>query len=100
MLWSGRLEGRSPMAKARRVDDAAPFRIEAIPRRGLRREEAALFVGVSPSKFDELVQDGRMPKPRRIDGCVVWDLKRLDLAWDALDSAADEGADDSWADFG
>ena len=56
-----------------------------IPRRGLRREEAALYVGVSPSKFDEMVKDGRMPKPKRIDGCVVWDIRKLDFAWDAID---------------
>jgi predicted DNA-binding transcriptional regulator AlpA len=67
------------------------------PRRGLRREEAALYVGVSPTKFDELVRDGRMPKPKRIDGCVVWDVRRLDMAWDALDG--DDVEPDSFADF-
>lgn len=59
------------------------------PRRGLRRPEAALYVGVSPSKFDELVRDGRMPKPKRLDSCVVWDVRQLDLAFDAI-----EGDDD------
>jgi predicted DNA-binding transcriptional regulator AlpA len=54
------------------------------PRRGLSRPEAALYVGVGQRKFDELVADGRMPKPIRIDGRVVWDIKRLDLAFDAL----------------
>jgi predicted DNA-binding transcriptional regulator AlpA len=54
--------------------------------RGLRRENAALYVGVSPSKFDELVHDGRMPKPKRVDGCVVWDRVSLDIAFDALPS--------------
>lgn len=55
-----------------------------LPRRGLRREDAAAYVGVSPTKFDALVEDGRMPKPFRIDGCVLWDIRRLDLAFDAL----------------
>src|SRR5215475_14227879 len=41
--------------------------------RGLSREEAARYVGVGTTKFDELVKDGRMPKPKRIDGRVVWD---------------------------
>lgn len=73
-------------------------RIEISPRRGMRREEAARYIGVSASKFDEMVRDGRMPKPKRIDGCVVWDLRRLDMAWDAL--AGDDGESDStWADF-
>lgn len=69
-------------------------RIEVSPRRGLRREESALYVGVSPSKFDQMVRDGRMPKPKRIDGCVVWDLRRLDSAWDAL--GGDDGASNPW----
>jgi predicted DNA-binding transcriptional regulator AlpA len=41
------------------------------PRRCLSRVEAATYIGVSASKFDEMVIDGRMPKPRQIDGRVV-----------------------------
>lgn len=55
-----------------------------IPRRGLRRDEAAIYIGVSSSKFDQLVQAGTMPRPRRVDGCVIWDIRALDLAFDAL----------------
>lgn len=58
--------------------------------RGLRREAAARYIGVSPTKFDQLVADGRMPKPIHIDGCVVWDLRTLDLAFDALSTQDDE----------
>ncbi len=61
------------------------------PRRGLRRVEAAVFVGISPTKFDEMVKDGRMPRPKRIDGAAVWDQRRLDLAFEAL---PDEGESD------
>ena len=84
------------MPRSRGEDSAAlpAARIEVSPRRGLRRGEAARYVGVSPSKFDALVSDGRMPKPKRIDGCVVWDLRRLDLAWDALGS--DDEASNPW----
>lgn len=78
-------------ASVTQADIVVASRIEVSPRRGLRREAAALFVGVSPTKFDEMVSDGRMPKPTRFDGCVVWDLRRLDLAWDAL-SGDDEGS--------
>lgn len=60
------------------------FRAQSQPRRGLRREEAAGYLGFSARKFDELVADGRMPKPKRIDGVVVWDIRRLDFAFDAL----------------
>jgi predicted DNA-binding transcriptional regulator AlpA len=58
------------------------------PRRGLRREEAARYVGVGSTKFDDMVDDGRMPKPLRIDGCVVWDIRALDLAFDNLSTDA------------
>ncbi|WP_332763885.1 XRE family transcriptional regulator [Phenylobacterium sp.] len=57
--------------------------------RGLQREAAAGYVGVSASKFDELVLDGRMPRPKRIDGRKVWDRNALDSAFDAL---PDDGA--------
>jgi excisionase family DNA binding protein len=70
-----------------------------LPRRGLSRVEAAMYVGISPSKFDELIADGRMPGPRRIDGRKVWDLRELDLSFDDLphdDSGAMLG--NSWDD--
>jgi excisionase family DNA binding protein len=58
--------------------------IRPVPRRGLSRDEAAMYVGVSAAKFDQLVADGRMPGPRRIDGRKIWDLRALDIAFDAL----------------
>jgi predicted DNA-binding transcriptional regulator AlpA len=54
------------------------------PRRGLRRVDAAYYIGVSPSKFDQLVTDGRMPAPIKLDGCTVWDMRQLDRAFDVL----------------
>jgi predicted DNA-binding transcriptional regulator AlpA len=58
--------------------------VRPVPRRGLSREEAAMYIGISPSKFDELVGDGRMPPPVKIDGRKVWDIRHLDLAFDDL----------------
>jgi hypothetical protein len=55
-----------------------------LPRRGLSRDEAAMYIGVSAGKFDELVADGRMPEPIKIDGRKIWDIRSLDLAFDAL----------------
>jgi hypothetical protein len=55
-----------------------------IPRRGLSRDEAAMYVGISPCKFDQLIMDGRMPTARRIDGRKVWDVRELDLCFDDL----------------
>ena len=58
--------------------------LSGLPRRGLSRVEAALYIGISPCKFDQLIADGRMPGPRRIDGRKVWDLRELDLSFDDL----------------
>jgi excisionase family DNA binding protein len=58
--------------------------LRPIPRRGLSHDEAAIYVGVSAGKFDEMVGDGRMPAPRRIDGRKIWDIRDLDLAFDLL----------------
>jgi excisionase family DNA binding protein len=52
--------------------------------RGLSREEAARYIGVGATKFDEMVKDGRMPRPKRIDGRVVWDRIKLEAAFSDL----------------
>ena len=52
--------------------------------RGLSRPLAAKYIGVSPSLFDQMVKDGRMPQPKRINARLVWDLKSIDLHFDAL----------------
>jgi predicted DNA-binding transcriptional regulator AlpA len=67
----------------------------SLPPRGLSRAEAAEYVGISPTKFDELVADGRMPRPKRIDGRVVWDRLRLDKAFAELPDENDR--DDVWS---
>jgi predicted DNA-binding transcriptional regulator AlpA len=58
--------------------------------RGLQREVAARYVGISPTKFDQMVLDGRMPHPKRIDGRKVWDRHALDEAFDELPTEAGE----------
>jgi excisionase family DNA binding protein len=70
-----------------------------VPRRGLSREEAATYVGISAGKFDELVRDRRMPAPRRIDRRKVWDIRDLDVAFDALPSENPQMQESSWDDF-
>ena len=63
---------------------ASVQRIITTPRRALRRADAALYAGVSPSKFDDLVADGRLPKAVRVDRCLLWDIRALDAALDRL----------------
>lgn len=60
---------------------------KSLPPRGLSREIAATYIGVSPSKFDQMVADGRMPKPILIDGRRVWDRIKIDRSFDALSEA-------------
>jgi predicted DNA-binding transcriptional regulator AlpA len=62
-------------------------------RRGLRREEAAT---VSPSTFDNLIEDGTMPKPFKIRTCTMWDIRDIDLAFDALKNDQPNPLDAKW----
>ena len=50
----------------------------SLPPRGLNREQSLPTLWVSPSKFDEMVADGRMPQPKETDRLLVWD-RRLTL---------------------
>jgi hypothetical protein len=40
--------------------------------------------------FDEMVMDGRMPPPKRIDTRCVWDSRQLSSAFDKLPGGADD----------
>jgi predicted DNA-binding transcriptional regulator AlpA len=60
------------------------FEMICYPPRGLSREEAARYIGVGSSKFDEMVSAGLMPRPKRIGGRVVWDRLKLEAAFSDL----------------
>lgn len=49
----------------------------------MRCPEAVRHIGVGITKFNEMVPDGRMPKPKRIESIVVWDRCQLDAAFTA-----------------
>jgi predicted DNA-binding transcriptional regulator AlpA len=53
-------------------------------RLGLSRAEAAEYVGVSPRLFDEMVSDGRMPKPKRVNSRLIWSRRALEIAFAEL----------------
>ena len=59
-----------------------------------------MYLGISASKFDELVRAGRMPGAKRIDSRKIWDVRQLDLAFDLLPDDNDQGHrnsfDDAW----
>ena len=82
-----------PAAASRpRRSDALPANL---PPRGLNRLEAAAYIGISATKFDELIRAGSMPAPKRIDGRVVWDRFRIDSAFEALPDGHGRD-DDPW----
>jgi hypothetical protein len=65
-----------------------------IPRRGLSRVEAAMYIGISPSKFDELRKDGRIGPAKLLDGRKLFAIEMLDEFFDTLPDENHEKADD------
>jgi hypothetical protein len=73
--------------------------IAAHDRFGLPRTEAAEYIGVSTSLFDELVADGRMPPAKQINSQKVWMRPRLEKAFAELpDVGQDNDASSPWRD--
>ncbi|GBU18505.1 MULTISPECIES: hypothetical protein [Methylobacterium] len=70
------------------------------PPRGLSRIQAAEYVGISASLFDEMVNDRRMPKPPCINRRKVWDRHELDAAFEALPHDGGDDSDDEELEFG
>ena len=54
------------------------------PKRGLSRVEAAAYLGISPSKFDQLRKSGRIGPPKILDGRKLYAIEMLDEFFDAL----------------
>jgi predicted DNA-binding transcriptional regulator AlpA len=73
--------------------------VEPHVRLGLSRAQAAEYVGVGVSLFDQMVTDGRMPKPKLINSRKVWQRQRLDEAFAELPEEG-QGQDSSspWMD--
>ena len=65
---------------------------------GLGEQEAAAAIGISASKFRLLVDERRMPSPRRLDGRKIWNVDELRAAFKALPHEDDEEAD-LWGDL-
>ncbi len=62
----------------------------SLPPRGLNRVQAAEYVGVGTTLFDELVREGRMPKPFKVNSRTLWDRHKLDAAIDVLSDQDDD----------
>lgn len=58
------------------------IRSAVLPRRGLSREEAAIYLGVGVGTFDAFVERGAIARPRVIGKHRVWDILDLNLNTD------------------
>lgn len=64
------------------------------------RAAAAAYVSVAPGTFDEMVTNGRMPRPLVLGGRrKAWDVRKLDVAVDQLPTDGADAEDNSWNDF-
>lgn len=64
--------------------------------RGLNRSESAEYIGVGTTLWDELVADGKMPKPKQIKARRVWDRFEIDVAFTELHTTESFAEDSSW----
>jgi hypothetical protein len=64
--------------------------------RGLRRADAAAYLGISPSHFDKQRAVGAIPAPKSILGVVLWDRYELDSLFDGKPVAAANDNGDYW----
>jgi hypothetical protein len=64
------------------------------------RAAAASYICVCPNTFDQMVKEGRMPRPLLLGGKRrAWDVRALDAAVDQLALDCDESPiDRSWED--
>jgi hypothetical protein len=75
------------------------IRATSLPRRGLSRDESAMYFGISGGLFDQMRADGLIEPPRLIGGRKLWDIRDLDIAFDALPlEGASTAPDTTWDD--
>jgi predicted DNA-binding transcriptional regulator AlpA len=67
-------------------------------RLGLSRTEAAEYVGVGVSLFDEMVADRRMPPAKQINSRKVWMRTKIEKAFAELPDEGQDKETDPWKD--
>jgi hypothetical protein len=55
----------------------------------MKAERAAAYLDMSRTKFLELVDQGRLPQPKIIDGVRVWDRLALEAAFNEFPDRSD-----------
>jgi predicted DNA-binding transcriptional regulator AlpA len=72
-----------------------------LPPRLVGRSVAAAYLSISPTTFDVLVEEGLLPRAKRLGGRrKAWDIKALDAAIDQLPDDGEQvlADDQSWDD--
>lgn len=65
--------------------------------RGLRREQAAFYIGISPSKFDLERKAGKIAPPKPLfAGVMVYDRNELDALFDGSAQMAAANDNNEW----
>lgn len=64
--------------------------------RGLRREKAAAYLGISPAHFDTQRRAGTIPEPKHLFGVMLWDRRTLDALFDGADIGAETDNSSDW----
>jgi predicted DNA-binding transcriptional regulator AlpA len=68
------------------------------PPRAMRADRAAAYLSLGTSTFLKLVDQGRLPKGKRLAGIRFWDRFELDAFVEHYDGEADDAeAEDKWA---
>jgi hypothetical protein len=57
-----------------------------------------MYLGIGGGLFDGLRASGKIEPPRLINGRKLWDIRELDLAFDALPREDAPAIDTSWDD--
>lgn len=70
--------------------------LQPMPVRGLRAGDAARYIGMSESKFREMISTSRLPAGFAVDGIRLWDIRDLDEAFERLKGGG--GIDGTWGD--
>lgn len=72
--------------------------MQTIQPRGLRRVQAAAYLGISPSHFDKQRAAGAIPSPRAMLGVELYDRYDLDSLFDGrpVMSAANDNEAGAW----
>ena len=70
-------------------------------RLGLSREEAAAYIGIGATLFDQLVADGRMPRPKAVNARRLWSRLDIERAFAKLPEDGQDVRDgaDPWSDL-